>query len=73
MAKKEKGLIAKLLPTVIACMLLGVGLVWLIVGLVISLISNFAPGVFKPIFWIFAGVLFLAGLVLLIISLVKNK
>lgn len=71
--KAESSIVSKLAPKVIACMLLGVGTVWLIVGLVIGIISEFDAGVFNPLFWPIAGALFLVGLIILIISLVKSK
>ena len=73
MAKKEKGTIAKLAPVAISCLFLGAGSIWLIVGLVISIVSSFDPNAFNPVYWIIAGSLFVIGLAILIPSLISNK
>ena len=74
MAKKKGGLGA-LLPVAIAAILLGIGGLWLVVGLIIGICFNFNPEMFNPIFWVVAGALFLVGLILMLIFKVfkKNK
>lgn len=64
---KKKSGIAALVPVAIACLFMGFGFFWLVVGLIISICTQFQPGFIEPIFWIVGGIAFVIGLTAFII------